>query len=408
MGFLDRLLGASRSAVEASSRPGATMRPNAVASVPVDVAIPLDTRFTFLERVDYQPERDDGEMRGYHAMEQRSGSRFRTWRDDQDRVLQDSPPILPQSDRVFHRPTGILAAAGFMGPDGYEDPDLHPGNRREQPMEHVWYRLGGEAQLQRVVVPGDPWAIDVAADGSLIAGLWWTGVDGALCAVVDTRTGEATPLTLLKRPDGGNLAGYEEMRFSPDGAWLLLTTPIGNDTVTLVEVQSGRTISISCAEVRTSAWWPQRSPSSLLVGWIDSTGGTTLGDLNLASGELTVIGRLELPHGLQDGDSYKFGVSRLSVGPDGRSLLGLTHAATSDEWSIAHPRTRIARGELLLEPTGGVAARINHVPPAFLDRNGAAPVEHTRARWLDTEPGVPVEIASAFLTDSSGPVRLGG
>ena len=377
-------------------------------SVPIQLGIPGSSRFTFLENVDYESSHDDA-MQAYHAIERRTGFKFRTWRDDEDRVLfaddlAGTQPMLPISDTAYHRPSGTVAAAGFGRTEFHDDPSLH------ELKEYLWVRPSGEARFVRIAVEGDPWAIDIAPDGSFVVGLSWLGGGiGALCTVVDTRTCCPRELTVLKLPNGADLTGGEELRVSPDSNWLLLVTSGDQESVILVEVETGRIVALPFPGLRTASWWPQRSPSSLLVGWIDSNRQTTLGAFDLATGDRSDLGVLKLPAGVRDDDAYTFGVERVTVGPDGTSLLGLTHIATDPAWSMPRkPRRRIVQGELLAHPQDGIAGLISEVPEAFLDANGAAAVDHSRPHWIDVEIGAPVEIATSLVAESAyGPVAAG-
>lgn len=396
MGFLERLRGTA-------GAPPAPRR-TSVLSIPVRIAVPGDARYTFLEHVDYGSEYDDREMRAYHAIERRTGGKFRTWRDDQDRVLFDddvtgSQPLLPATDVYFHRPTGLIACAGFGRTEFLESPVGHDFN------EYVWILPPGDVQFVRISVEGEPWSIDVAPDASAVAVLSWLGSSGGggLCSLVDLEHMTARPLTLLKQPDGRDLFGGEELRFSPDGRWLLLATSGDQSSLALVEATTGRVVTVPVPDVRTAGWWPQRSASSLLIGWINDR-RTALGALDLATGDLTELGAVELPPDVVDGPDYTFGVERLNVGPDGRSLLGLTCTATAESWSRPRqPRSRVAVGELLPEPQGGTAAHITGIPAAFLDRYGAAAVEQTRPHWVDAKPGPPVDIATSLIAAAREP-----
>lgn len=365
-----------------------------VASVPARVVVPAESRFLFLEHIDYSPEHDDADMRGYHAMERRSAGRFRTWRDDADRLA--SLDHMGVNDVAFHRATGLTAACGYVAPDWYADKSLHPSNSGAEDWEHLWIRRGGD-RFVRADVRGTPWAVDISADGSRIAGLWWMK-PGALCAVIDAATLEPCMLTAVKHAGGGDLSGGEELRFSPDGSWLLFTSPIEDGAVSLLEAETGRLVSVPCPEVRTAAWWPQRSPSSLLVGWLDDIGYTSLGALDLSDGSCENLGSLDLPRGMRDDAQYPGGLERLSLGPDGQSLVGLTRLAPDAAWAMPQrPRWRVARGTLT--STGGV---ITDVSPAFIDRLGASAIEHTRPRWLDLRQGPPPEVGAPFRTTAVG------
>lgn len=259
----------------------------------------------------------------------------------------------------------------------------------------------------RAEVLGDAWSCDIAPDGSLIAGLRWWGASslGAHCAVVDARTGTPRALTGLTRRDGSLLSGGEEIRFSPDSRWLLATTPVEANFITLIEIATGRIIDVQCPGVRSAGWWPQRSPASLMVAWIGSARDTVIGALDLSSGRLEELGRLALPAGVRDSDEYVFGVNSLVVGPDGSSLLGLTFTAPGNAWSLARkPRARIAHGVMFPSPRDGIAGRIERVDPAFLDAGGAAIVEQRRPHWIDGTPGNPVMVAADLLATARGPI----
>ena len=365
-----------------------------VLSVPVSIAAPTDARFMFLERIEYSSEHDDLESRSFRAMERRSGRKHTTWRDDQDRVAPVE--VFAPVDIALHRPSGLVALAGFAGTGSHGNPEEFVGG------EFLWILPVGQRQCVRVDLPrsstggfGKPWSIDIAPDGSRIAGMWWLGSEGAYCATVDPATCSLQVFTEVKRPNGGNLLGGGELRFSPDGRWLLLTSAI-DEGLLLIEAASGQTSLVQRAGVTGATWWHQHS-GCLLVSWLSGT-STMLASLDLEGGHLSELGLLELPAGMREDDRSPGGVRGIAVGPDGQSLVGSTAVAPDDAFGgPQRPRARIARGELFSQPVDGIAGRITEVAPAFIDRNGASALEQSHVRWLDVRPADRVNISSTLL-----------
>jgi hypothetical protein len=121
MGFLDKLRGQSVAA---------PVQPHGVLSAPIDISVPRDAVFTYVETIDYEAASDDAPMSAYNMVEARSHGRFMRWRDDRDRILYDdelagSGNRLPTKDVAFHRPSGVVAAAGIARSELFANPSEH-------------------------------------------------------------------------------------------------------------------------------------------------------------------------------------------------------------------------------------------------------------------------------------------
>jgi hypothetical protein len=359
------------------------------------VSLPTDSRFGFLERIEYSSEVDDRDMRGFRAMERRIGEKHgTTWRDDQDRVIPVE--LFALVDIAVRRATGLVALVGYIGNLSHDDPDEFRGG------PCFWVRRPGDSRFARVDLPlfdtesaGRPWAVDISPDSARIAVMWSLGREGAVCAIVDAATRSLDQIATVRYPDGNNLSGGESLRFSADGRWILITSAMSTGAL-LLDAEQQRVFHLALPGVGTAAWWPGR-PGVLLLGRL-SEDVTLLESFDLAEGDRYDVGRLELPDGLIEGE-WPTGVRALELGPDGRSLLGLSSAATALEQSNENrPRSRLVRGELLDAPSRETAVRITQIPKAHLDRLGACAVEHSCPRWLEVRPERPFEIARGVLT----------
>jgi hypothetical protein len=396
MGFLDKL----RRPAVGSQETDSTPRRDGIWSVPVTITVSRATRFAFLETVDYDGDADDAQRLSFDLAQRRTMGRYILWRDDRDQVVYDdqlagSGGLLPQKDVAYHRPSGLVAAAGFGRPEFYADESVHEWR------EFLWIQAPDDRCFARIEAEGDAWSLDISPDGSHVAALWWTGAEGAVCRVVNVASRAVVMQLPLRKADGGNLYGGEELRFSPDGQWIVLTTPLDDNFVALIETASGRRASIPCPGVRSAGWWPTRDPSTLLVTWFSHTGTNELGALDCRTGLLDPLGAISAPPEYREPFDYPFGVERITVSADGRALIGQTTLAKGDEIGRSrNPRTRVTRG-ILVDDQPGVAARFDSIPAAFIGSTGGAVVEQNRARWIEESVQGRCEVGAAFLSDTA-------
>jgi hypothetical protein len=365
-----------------------------------------DAAWTFSEKISYEPDWDAGGA-GYRAMEARTGGTYSLFRDDTDTPIRIEH--IGMTDLAVHRESGESAVVGHMATGGYEDP------RQYEQAEHLWIQRSGERRYLRVNTGGPPWSVDFSTDGSMLASLWWLVVgQRAVCGLIDMATGTARPLTVIYHSNGSEMVGgSEEVRFSPDDAWLLLTRAPEAHVVMLIEVATGSVLSVPCPGIVSAAWWPTRSPSSLAIACIDYSGNPAFAELDLSRGTFEHLGAIAFPDGVREAEDTRihWGAIDVTPEPNGEGFLCLTAAASASDWSLVQPNRgfpifRVAPGEFDSQSQGGTPGTVRAVPGAFLDGSVAARVEHFHPRWLAHTPSPGrVEIADNLRTGLR-PARL--
>jgi hypothetical protein len=219
---------------------------------------------------------------------------------------------------------------------------------------------------------------------------------------------------VIYHSDGSEMvAGSEEVRFSPDDAWLILTRAPERHVVMLIEVATGSILSVPCPGIVSAAWWPTRSPSSLAIACIDYDGNPAFAEFDLSRGTFEHLGVIAFPDGVRETEDARinWGAIDVTPQPDGDAFLCLTAAASASDWSVVQPNRgfpifRVATGKFASESHGGPPGTIRSVPEAFLDGSVAARVEHFHPRWLARTPSPGrVEIADSFRSGLR-PARL--
>ena len=232
-------------------------------------------------------------------------------------------------------------------------------------------------------------ALDTSPDGAIIAvhEFWGSNTHGV--SLVDAVTGERRLLTRLES------LGLGDVRFSPDGAWLIVGT-------FLVEVATGRYLRLDTGlSSGQAAWWHARSPSALMLLDARAPGDLVVMAFDLATGAAELIGPITVPGTEELQDHHAF-VKGLDVSADGRHALrgtsfGVSRAAwdagwTGDRVSLIDVETR--RLDVLVSPS--------------LDGEMALERDHTRFRWLHRPSGTPVVLAPQLREQLSPPANTLG
>jgi hypothetical protein len=183
------------------------------------------------------------------------------------------------------------------------------------------------------------------------------------------------------------IAGNEPIRFSGDGAWLLVTR---SRSSTLIEVSSGRRLEL---DVANSAWWPLGESALLTIRHED---GRILPSLfSLARNEyIRSLPQITLDVPMLKEYPYLWFPE---VSPDGQEILALTPAGVSDEHQTQHGTgDRVARIDL---STG--AGRIVHSP--FLNPDQTLERDAREARWTQRAPQQPIELHPDLARKLDGP-----
>ena len=240
-----------------------------------------------------------------------------------------------------------------------------------------------ERWLEMTELAGSVCSVDASPDGATLGLLeLWAGV--AAVSVADATTGERRLLTTVHGLDGS-----EQIRFSADGAWLLV--PRFSEPV-LVHVESARLLRLPTAG--PIAWWPARSPSSmmLLAEPLIGPGGVPQPQLiayDLADGTAESLGLVELPV-QPDLDALRGFPMHLEVSADGSQALCMTSfgpPAAFQEQHGSRPRVSLLdveqrRVEVVGAPFAGTIE---------LER------EHRSARWLERPPESSFTLADSLV-----------
>lgn len=386
MGFLERLRGRSidtggvrtgRSANQTRRSPSGLPGPP-WAYVPPDLSA---SRYLVVEQTHRTPEIDhDG--KGIAALQRYRADGRGSWKnllDDRGLIVSPQGPAFGLNDGAFNRPTGLFAYAGG-GRDSAEGVNT----------DGLFLGRLGEQALRLLPLEADIFSLDISTAGDSVALLEWTGA--GCVTVVDVATRDRRVITWLDQ-GAETIIGNETVRFSSDGAWLLLS-PF------LIEVSSGRLLALPIdRRLGGASWWDTRSPSSLLTWSWGPDGVTTLGWIDLEDGSSGVLGPVRLPGG-DDLDAFRRHVLSVQVAADGETLLCQTWLGLSQTRQVTHgSKSRFALGRLL-DRTSGVAAEILELPTAFLAGNGSVELEQPMARFIDGADVGPTRVAASFASGS--------
>lgn len=168
---------------------------------------------------------------------------------------------------------------------------------------------------------------------------------------------------LLTVVDG--LSGAETIRFSPDGAWLLVSS---SGDSTLVEVETGRTIAL---DIANAGWWPGDGSTLIRIHHEDGQAAVRLFSLadNSETHAYPAI-RLDVP--LMEDYPY---VWNAGLSADGSQVLATSPAGASGEYQKLHGvGGHLARFEL-----GSGNGALEH--PVFIDEGETLERDVTDARW---------------------------
>lgn len=373
MSWLKRSLrNRTTSATRPVSASATTTAPRRLPEIRADIGdITGSAYYYYVERLDYRNELDpDG--RGFEAMQVYQAQRDRPClRASSSRII--SPAGVHVNDGSIDRASGLVAIAGYAIPDVYVSESefrMHPA---------LWCGYLGGNRMWRIDVPGEPWSVDVAPGGHRIGFASWDS-GSAVFGICEPVTGEEL---LLRQFEEHHFTGGEPVRFSPDGAELLIGSHGAEHGLLLMNAESGETKRIVVPDRGSANWWRSRTPTELL-SWSWRDGITTLARLDPATEEMEALGRIELPP-CDDIEPLRRNVWHIEVGPDGTSLLCASSLGPSQEHMSQHgSRDRIAMGRLFDAPSDGVAARIESLSSPFVDGYEAVEIQHGGFRWLNT------------------------
>ncbi|MEV6414818.1 hypothetical protein [Kribbella sp. NPDC051718] len=335
-----------------------------------------------------------------HALQDHQGSGFeRTVRSDAGQRM--NPGWLTTRSLVHDPAGGRIAAAAHLNHTGLGLPpalDLGAMDGRNMiswrehngmvyPAGNLYCGSDRSGALVPALMNADIISVDLwPSTGSMAMFESWGGSLGSV-ALIDGG-GSHRLLTFIDGVSGG-----EELRFSPDGGWLLLD---GGSKAWLVEVVTGRWMR---APVENAAWWPLRPATLISVSNEDGSVVPRLYDLSSAEyvGEFPQL----YIEGQGEVDPACWGVA---VSPGGDELLVGTRAGITAAYQGEHgSRTRAARVTL-------ATGRGQLVWPIFVDDQGELEREHHEFRWLGPVPELPVTLAaqlSALLQEPSSQVPEG-
>jgi hypothetical protein len=260
--------------------------------------------------------------------------------------------------------------AGWEGSHGEFRPPLYPHAK------NLYVGDLGEGRLELAEIGGFVTSIDISPDGRTVAVSEYWGMEGRSLSIAPIDTGSRRLLTTAA---GG---GWTPLQFSPDGAWLLS----GNS---LVEVATGRSTTLGTGPAST-AWWPARSASSIMVLEQPFEGPPRLASYDLAAAQADDLGPVELP------DPRHRSIADLAVAPDGRVALCGTQVQAPPQISTGSG-SRLS----LLDVEG---RKIEMLDPSYKSLDGVliAP-EHRHFRWLDRPTVAPVHVHDSIADNLSPP-----
>lgn len=183
------------------------------------------------------------------------------------------------------------------------------------------------------------------------------------------------------------ISGAEAIRFSGDGAWLLISRT--NDSV-LVETATGRWTAV---DVPNAGWWPGADSALLSIEHRDGQAIPTLFGLQTAT-TLASYPAVELDTRLLE--SYPY-VWTPTVSPDGTEVLGVSPVGVTPEYQGTHGTgSRLVRFTL---QTGRGTAQ-----PAFIDADQKLEHDVSEPRWTTPAPAYTVNLHPDLLAALHEPV----
>lgn len=328
----------------------------------------------------------------------RRGSAFaHAWRGTNDVLL--SPSWLTVQSVAVHPGSGLIAAGGHLtherlGMDPAHDlgaidsrnglafrEEGHPGGLT-WPTCCLYVGSLRAGTLLPLDATLNVMSVDIDASGESIAVLHYYGVSTGGITLVSA-TGERRLLTVL---DG--VGGTETIRFSGDGAWLLIWR--SSDSV-LVEVATGRNVVLPVAN---ADWWPLDPSMLISIHHAEGRAFPTLFDL-ARNGYVQSFPVIELNVPLLKDFPY---VWHPTVSPDGSEALALTAAGVDAEYQRTHGAgTHLVRFELA---TG--KGRLVH--GAFLDEARELEREASEPRWSGRAAAGPTVLHPTILALLEDPV----
>jgi hypothetical protein len=328
------------------------------------------------------------------ALQNHQGSGFgRTIRSETGQRL--SPAWLTTRSLTYDPVSGRIAAAAHLSHAAVDRPpalDLGAMDGRNMiswrehngmvyPAGNLYCGSDRSGALVPTLMNADVLSVDLwPSTGSIAFFESWGGSLGSV-ALMDG-SGSRRLLTFIDGVSGG-----EEIRFSPDGSWLLLD---GGSKAWLVEVATGRWTQ---APVQNAAWWPLRPGT--LVSVSNEAGGGVPRLYDLASAEYVgEFPQLDID-GQGETDPACWGVA---VSPTGEELLVGTRAGITAAYQGEHgSRTRAARVTL-------ATGRGRLIWPIFVDDNGELEREHHEFRWLGSVPELPVTVGAQLAARLQEPI----
>ena len=377
------------------------------ASVPVrrDLAWPeWEVPYTYIERIrDALPESDDpfepADALG-RELHQLRGSGFEyTWRAAGDGLLV--PPRLSLHSAVVEPSTGKVAAIGhpthvgwdmapafdlgaITGSNGLSFPAA--GHRGGWTWPAAMLYVGSTRSGLLTPLDGSVGAISVDLDRNSGALAVLHQITGSIFAV--THYPEASDRRTITAIDG--LAGNEPLRFSPDGAWLLVSR---SSSSILIEADTGRWVEL---DVPNACWWPGADSALLSLGYETGEVIPRVFDLETNAYSQT-FPAVTLDHPfLQDMSHVWFP----AVSPQSDEILAMAPVGVSqkyrDEHGVGHHLVRIS-----LMTGQGVL-----VEPAFVNAAGTAERECREARWTGPTPRRTLRLATTLSARLQLPISL--
>lgn len=253
------------------------------------------------------------------------------WRGGDETLL--SPEWLTIQSAALDNDTGRIAAVALLNStptisDNQSTPDQDGIQFREngEGRSFLWPReiLYVGSIKTGVVVPLDATmdaeSVDIYGPDGSVAVLHFLGT-GVHAVTMFSASGEKRVLTTLK-----GLIGYESVRFSNDGQWLLIPRSI--DSV-LIEVSTGRSLVLG---VPNTCWWPMNPSILMSVQNADGISYPTLFDLtqNTYVDSFPVID-IDVPENVKS-----TGYWHPSVSADGREVLICSGDGVTEEYRRVH------------------------------------------------------------------------
>lgn len=318
------------------------------------------------------------------------GSGFEeVWRGPGGRLL--SPPWLTLSSVAYHPSSGRIVATGRLKHREMGMPDAHDLGAVNGANGFSWPEAGHRGGLiypvgslyvgsvrTGALVPVDAvtnhGSVDLDPVTGSIGVMEQLGQAGCI-SVYDGSTGRRRRLAVID-----SVLGNEKLRFSPDGAWLLLSR---HESSHLCEVATGRLVKLPVGEC---GWWPLADSMLLEMAKVDQRWVPRL--FSLESGQVVH----EFPAVSVPGEPAPEGayVLRPEVSPDGREMLALTTAGVTQ----AHREEHGASGHLVRVDLAQGVGRL--LTPALLPTPFPAERDMDEARWTAPFPYRPVRLGPAL------------